>query len=329
MTLYAIGIEAQRLPDLISLFNQQSDFNVYPEKPVYDNQIDSSGNKRTVNAKKTQEFTLVPKRAGVLTLPAIKLYWWDIWKNQLSSTALAAKQLSVLNSQGQMPLPHQRRPVVEKNMIASWSNHAVLLAAIACVLLGWGLAQIKIPLYARKCYQRSLVLWQTLYFGLTQVKSQLHHGLMRFSLYQRCRQHWVFKFKPKVQYYSNILYWQRFIPLSVHSFHLLQQIERSTQAQSALSILQQFAHRHLHARVVASPTQIGSCFLQHYTQLEGQAVTGLFIQLNRLLYAPNGRTTWPAWQQQFKQQFQYLPFYARHTSSTCLIVGLLPLNPRF
>jgi hypothetical protein len=76
ITIDAKGLAASHLPDIRipAIANVQ----VYPEQPVRDSRTDGT----TVYGHSEQSFAFVPQQAGKITLPEIRLPWWDIKANK-------------------------------------------------------------------------------------------------------------------------------------------------------------------------------------------------------------------------------------------------------
>lgn len=89
LTIEAQGLMAEQLPSLERW--QPSGFKVYPDKPIFKNSTDG----KTITGKRIEKYALIPQTAGELTLPAIKLYWWDTAMNKMNSFSIEEQTITV------------------------------------------------------------------------------------------------------------------------------------------------------------------------------------------------------------------------------------------
>ncbi|HBE91556.1 MAG TPA: hypothetical protein DDW55_03180 [Gammaproteobacteria bacterium] len=102
ITLEAKGLESSHLPD-ISL-TAPAGMRLYPEKPEYTTRTDGE----SVYGSNKQAVAYVPTAAGRITIPEIKVDWWDTAKQQQRSAVLPAWEVNVLPGEAglvQAPLP--------------------------------------------------------------------------------------------------------------------------------------------------------------------------------------------------------------------------------
>lgn len=89
--LEAKGIEAKQLADL-SVDANAPHYSSYPQNPAREEGLNEHGH----YAKYSHQIDYVPKQAGILTLPEIKIPWWDGKNDQLRYAILPARQIKVL-----------------------------------------------------------------------------------------------------------------------------------------------------------------------------------------------------------------------------------------
>jgi len=90
ITLEAKGLESSHLPD-ISL-TAPAGMRLYPEKPEYTTRTDGEW----VYGSNKQTVAYVPTAAGRVTIPEIKVDWWDTARQQQRSAVLPAWEVNVL-----------------------------------------------------------------------------------------------------------------------------------------------------------------------------------------------------------------------------------------
>ncbi len=94
VTLKARGLESSQLPTLE--FPSVSGVRVYPEQPVSENLTDGDW----IYGVSKQTVAYVPSRAGSITLPALRIDWWDTAKQRQRSIQLPARKITVLPAAG-------------------------------------------------------------------------------------------------------------------------------------------------------------------------------------------------------------------------------------
>ena len=90
IAITAQGLSAVQLPDLT--MEPPAGIKVYPDKA----QMQTRGDGDTVVAQKVLRMALVPAKAGTLTLPEVKLEWWDVGTRQPRTARLPPRQVEVL-----------------------------------------------------------------------------------------------------------------------------------------------------------------------------------------------------------------------------------------
>ena len=90
VAITAQGLSAAQLP-LLEL-GAPDGIKVYPDKPQVQARVDGD----TLVAQKVVRAALVPARSGRLTLPEIRLAWWDIASGQQKVASLPAREVEVL-----------------------------------------------------------------------------------------------------------------------------------------------------------------------------------------------------------------------------------------
>jgi hypothetical protein len=92
-TLLADGTAGSQLPSL-DLHLNATDFKVYADKPKTTASIDK--NTGDVLGQREESFSLIPLNPGSLTLPEIKVPWWDIKNDRIAYAEVPARSIDVL-----------------------------------------------------------------------------------------------------------------------------------------------------------------------------------------------------------------------------------------
>lgn len=88
--LDAQGVKAQQLPELN--FGDQEGFRIYPEQPRLGHREDENG----LLASRIESHALIASRPGLLTLPPVRVQWWDTETDRMRETVLEGRTLEVL-----------------------------------------------------------------------------------------------------------------------------------------------------------------------------------------------------------------------------------------
>ncbi|WP_207891819.1 BatD family protein [Thiogranum longum] len=99
VTLKAKGLESSQLP--VIDFPSVQGVRVYPEQPVSENLTDGDW----IFGVSKQTVAYVPSTAGKITLPAVRIDWWDTAKHQQRSAQLPAREIAVLPAAGGTSTP--------------------------------------------------------------------------------------------------------------------------------------------------------------------------------------------------------------------------------
>ena len=94
LTLRAKGLEDSQLPEIE--IPASDAYSVYPEQATTRNVLQDGW----VVGERRQDFTLVPKQAGKLVVPAVSIDWWDTRQDRQRQTVLPRWELSVLPGSG-------------------------------------------------------------------------------------------------------------------------------------------------------------------------------------------------------------------------------------
>lgn len=97
ITLEARGLTASQLPEL--MIAATDGLRIYPEQ----SQTSNSSQSIHIIGKRIQKMAIVPNRAGRITLPEIRIPWWDVVTQEPRYAVLPAREINVLPAPGQQP----------------------------------------------------------------------------------------------------------------------------------------------------------------------------------------------------------------------------------
>lgn len=90
LTITAQGLQGAQLPSL--KIGDGDGFKLYPDQPQTEDTVDASG----VIGSRTESVAIVPTRPGQLTLPEIRVTWWDTKAGEERETRLDAVTVNVV-----------------------------------------------------------------------------------------------------------------------------------------------------------------------------------------------------------------------------------------
>lgn len=125
ITLTAKAAPAQLLPNLT--FHSNKNYNVYPEKPSFNNQITAE----TLVGKTTFKVTYVFNKAGIVTVPKLKLPWFNTITGKEEVATLPAKTITILPKDKSHLTSHQ--PLKQMNT----TKHSMPLMQVKKEDISW------------------------------------------------------------------------------------------------------------------------------------------------------------------------------------------------
>ncbi len=90
LTLTAEGAGAEQLPSLVPP-TTNDELRYYPDKPELNTQASDAG----LSATRTETVAIVPNKPGTLSLPAVKIFWWNTTANRLQTAELPEQIIMV------------------------------------------------------------------------------------------------------------------------------------------------------------------------------------------------------------------------------------------
>jgi len=134
----AQGVKAQQLPELD--FGEQEGLRIYPEQPRLQHREDANG----LLASRIESHALIASRPGSLTLPPVRVQWWDTDADRMRETVLAGRTLEVLpaaDAAGSSAPPQAATPAVvpnsepDRSLLPLWLGLGVSLSLNVGLLL--------------------------------------------------------------------------------------------------------------------------------------------------------------------------------------------------
>ena len=105
ITITAKGVGPEQLPPLAEN-SRSGDFRFYPDQPSQDKRFDDHG----LTGIRKESITIIPSRAGRLTLPEVSVTWWDTNEQKIKTTSLPERTVVVAESPEASPTPDATAP---------------------------------------------------------------------------------------------------------------------------------------------------------------------------------------------------------------------------
>lgn len=122
-TIEALGLTATQIPELLPVDSEGLKF--YPDTASSENTATQEG----IVGRRIQKIALVPARAGALTLPALKIAWWDVTEDKQREITLPERTIEVLPSSdgnyGQQPVKEKQSDISADSTETNTSDNAV------------------------------------------------------------------------------------------------------------------------------------------------------------------------------------------------------------
>lgn len=93
LTMVARGASGKVLPNLSDQIKENGDFKIYADKPEISENISKDG--KTINGWRQESYTLIPQKSGSLTLPEVKVPWWNIAQGKIAYASVPARSITV------------------------------------------------------------------------------------------------------------------------------------------------------------------------------------------------------------------------------------------
>ncbi|PCJ25247.1 MAG: hypothetical protein COA94_06580 [Rickettsiales bacterium] len=94
ITTIATGLTGKQLPEGGAGLRDNGDFQIYSETPEFTNNIKGS----LISSSRKDTYSIIPQKAGEITLPVIRLKWWNVLKSRPESASVPARTIKIAPS---------------------------------------------------------------------------------------------------------------------------------------------------------------------------------------------------------------------------------------
>ena len=105
LTIKAEGLTAAQLPSLA--MSDNNNYKTYPDQPRLNDKRGSHG----ISGTRQEKIAIIPTQAGPLTLPEIKINWWNVNRNRMESATLPPRTIEVASGTSKPQITHDALPL--------------------------------------------------------------------------------------------------------------------------------------------------------------------------------------------------------------------------
>ena len=158
LVLTAEGVGAQPLPQLETMMMSNDEFRVRSPKPETERKFQADH--KTPVSTVTQTFSLIPLKAGIIQLPALRISWWDVEKRLIRWAELPAQTLKVVENPSLVTAALPVTPLMQPTTQGQTVTEMVRFDIVQYVLLGLSLSALGIAWWRIRREKMQLVVYQ-------------------------------------------------------------------------------------------------------------------------------------------------------------------------
>jgi len=117
ITVQVRGLSAIQLPDIDMA--KSDDYTMFADQP----EVENNKNGNSLQGMKQRKIAIVPKKAGQLILPPMKIRWWDTVKHKAQVAQIPERRFKVLAAAGTASKPPQNPVTLNKNITVTESGN--------------------------------------------------------------------------------------------------------------------------------------------------------------------------------------------------------------
>lgn len=334
-----------QLPSLVS-YVDTPDFKVYLEETETSQAISANG--RIVKGERKETYTLIPQRSGSVAIPAIRVPWWNLYREQADASEWPGLHLAVVSAEGLTPESGVATPSEESASArkvvggASWLGSALLVCL--SFVAGWWLRGTRVASGVHRLGRRVVEMvrgaiervrarlaanrkTEALGNEVISLGTRLHASLGRAGAWLTHAWPALGLGRPLSGLRGDFL--ER-TPLGFQTWLLSQQIQEVKTPGKLEALLRKYAHHALGLSPQASLQAIRRAWVASCPRLNNDELETLFATLEDSLYGGKQEFVAEQWQRAFKAALRRGQFYCRRERRRRLSLHTLPeLNPGY
>lgn len=280
----SVGATGSQIPSIANHLHSK-EFRIYPGTSTSDGNVSADG--KTLEGRRVESFTLVPRYGGWLQLPSVTINWWNVRYNRPEVAALITDQINVMG-----PANPERRSIgtdASTNLALLWLPIGL---AVGIALFGWlgaFLGDGRLP-------------------GTTQIKNlfspilgELYPPLIELAN----------RFSPRRSFHRLRTWTGRQLPISWKLWFCLRAVAREDDPTEWAQALQILAAKHLGVRPQAHLRQLGEGIVRCHPRANAAQVDRLLVELDEAVYGNKPIRSFTRWKRDFKNQIKPSLFAVR------------------
>ena len=299
----AVGATGSQIP-AVAGYLKSEDFRIYPGESISEGNVSADGN--TLQGRRVENFTLVPRYGGWLNLPDISINWWNVRHNRPEVAALITDPIDVMgpsspdrDSSGTLAIPAY-----------FWLPMG---AAVGILMFGWLSAFIG---------DGTVPGTESIKNLFRSVFGKLYPPLVVF----------VNRVSPRRSFHRLRTWTGRQLPTSWKLWFCLRAVARENDPAEWAQALQILAAKHLGVRPQAHLRQLGESIVRCHPRANAAQVDRLLAELDEAVYGSKPIRSFPTGNGTSKTRSSpaCLPFESGQLGSFSRAAAQLPgLNPQY
>ncbi len=300
----AVGATGAQIPS-VSGYLKSEDFRIYPGESSSEGSVSAEGN--TLQGRRVENFTLVPRYGGSLNLPDIDINWWNVRHNRPEVAALISDPIDVMG-----PANPDRDGSRAGTLVIPAYFWLPMGAAVGILLFGWLSAFMG---------DGSVPGTESISNLFRSALGKLYPPLVEFAN----------RVSPRRSFHRLRTWTGRQLPTSWKLWFCLRAVARENDPAEWAQALQILAAKHLGVRPQAHLRQLGESIVRSHPRANAAQVDRLLAELDEAVYGSKPISSFPDWKRDFKNQIKPGLFAVRigKPGSVSGAAAQLPgLNPR-
>ena len=297
----AVGATGSQIPS-VGGYLKSEDFRIYPGESISEGSVSADGS--TLQGRRVESFTLVPRYGGLLDLPGISINWWNVRHNRPEVAALITDQIDVMGP------ANPDRGGAGGSVIPAffWLPMGV---AVGILLFGW------LSAFMGDGTVPGTESIKTLF---RSVFGKLYPPLVAFAI----------RFSPRRSFHRLRTWTGRKLPTSWKLWFCLRAVARENDPAEWAQALQILAAKHLGVRPQAHLRQLGESIVRCHPRANAVQVDRLLAELDEAVYGSKPVRSFPSWKREFRNQIKPSLFviplskYGRFSRMSAELPGLNP-----
>jgi len=300
----SVGATGSQIPSVASHL-KTADFRVYPGKSVSEGNVSADG--KSLQGRRVENFTLVPRYGGWLQLPSVTINWWNVRYNRPEVAALITDQINVMGPANPERSVHGAGASMSSALL--WLPIGL---AVGIALFGW---------FSAFLGDGRLPGTESIKNLFRPVLGELYPPMVVFAN----------RFSPRRSFHRLRTWTGRQLPVSWKLWFCLRAVAREDDPGEWAQALQILAAKHLGVRPQAHLRQLGEGIVRCHPRANAAEVDRLLVELDEAVYGNKPIRSFTRWKRDFKSQIKpgLFPVRFRQCGISSRASAKLPgLNPQ-